>query len=167
MFSYGEKSIPAFLFSRRRPIWSISCREPHVWILKSASFSLPSRLCLTMPGHRCGGGSCTTSVRNSVNFTLCRLPKIPAPPPPKKTTKNNKKKKKKNLDPDSVIWPLKSHSSPGPAASVLCLLDEAPGRHLRVVGWRLITWNEPRPGQTSDTAQSVRRSGRVIKSQLK
>lgn len=154
IFSSGEKSIPAFLFSRRRPIWSISCREPHIWILNSASFSLQSRLSLTMPGYRCGG-SCTTSVRNSVNFTLCCLPKIPAQPPPK------------NLDPDSVIWPLKSHSSPGPAASVLCLLDQAPGRHLWVVGWRLITSNEPRPGQTSDTAQSVRRSGRVIKSQLK
>lgn len=55
--------------------------------------------------------SCTTSVRNSVNFTLCCLPKIPAPPP-------CKKKKKKSLDPDSVIWLVKSHSSPpGPAAS--------------------------------------------------
>lgn len=140
-------------------MWSISCREPHIWILNSTRFSRQSRLSLTMPGYR-RGSSCTTSVRNSVNFTLCCLPKIPAPPSPKKKTK-------KKLDPDSVIWPLKSHSSLGPAASVLCLLDVAPGRHLWVVGWRLITSNEPRPGQTSDTAKSVRRSGRAIKSQRK
>lgn len=72
-----------FLFSWSRPMWSISCREPHIWILNSTSFSLQSRLSLTMPGYR-RGSSCTTSVRNSVNFTLCCLPKIPAPPSPKK-----------------------------------------------------------------------------------
>lgn len=129
-----------------------------MWILNSTSFSPQSSLSLTMPGYRCGG-SCTTSVRNSVNFTLRCSPKIPQLPPPKK--------KKEMLAPDSVIWRLKSHSSPGPAASVLCLLDETPGRHLWVVGWRLITSNGQRPVQTTDTAQSVRRSGRLNRSQFK
>lgn len=100
----------------------------HVWLLPlppSSPLVFSPSYCLTLLLYRLRS-SCTTNIRNSVNFTLWCLPKT--------------------LGPDSVIWPLESHSNPPHPPPPTChqqrtlfllhpCLDEAPSKHLEVTGY--------------------------------
>lgn len=83
VLSHIEKSMSPTDSAISSALWCFvqKLAKHHVWILPlplSSPLVFSQSYCLTIPWYR-HWGSCTTNIRNSVNFTLCCLPKNPGP----------------------------------------------------------------------------------------